>query len=200
MMSGSRLAKRFVSSPNHRPRNEGERLQYVILHGTWMADDAAAIRHLINPATNVSCHYVITHTGEVVQLVDEALVAFHAGKSTWDGIDGLNGYSLGIEIGNAASFETPPTVETEQHPDWAKAKPYLDVQYEAVIALLKDIMDRHPQIKPEHVLGHSEVSPGRKSDPGQHFDWGRLAAAGVALARPLAGPLGGLGAGAGKTQ
>lgn len=181
----SHLVTRHAPSPNHRARVAPEEARYVILHGTWMADDEEALRRLTDPATQVSCHYLITHGGEIVQLVDETLAAFHAGKSTWDGIDGLNGYSLGIEIGNAGPFATPPTPEQEATPNWANATPYTDAQYAALINLLTDIMERMPRITSNHVLGHSEVAPGRKSDPGPHFDWSRLAAAGVALPRPL---------------
>lgn len=172
-------------SPNFRARKPEARVRYVIVHGTWMADDAAALERLCDPKAEVSCHYLIRHDGGVVRLVEEDQVAFHAGKSVWDGIEGLNDWSLGIEVGNAGPFEVPPTPETEKNPDWATAKPYRDVQYAALIALLREIMARHPQIGPEHVLAHSEVSPGRKSDPGPHFEWDRLAAAGVALRRPL---------------
>lgn len=190
-MQGSKLVQRVEESPNHRPRKEGEAWQYVILHGTWMADDEAVICTLTNPAKEVSSHYFITHGGEIVQLVGEENVAWHAGQSAWDGREMLNSCALGIEIGNIGPWHSQQVTRENQNnvtpAMWADAKPYLDVQYEAVIALLKDIMERHPQIKPEHVLGHSEVSPGRKSDPGEHFDWNRLAAAGVALARPLGG-------------
>lgn len=172
-------------SPNHRERREGERLQYVIIHGTWMRDDAAVLERLTNPATELSCHYFISHAAQVHQLVDESRVAYHAGKSTWNGIENLNGHSLGIEVGNAGPFATPPTTEQEAKPEWGKAEPYTPAQYQTLIELLKAIMARHPHIKPEHVLGHSEISPGRKSDPGPHFDWNILAAAGVALKRPL---------------
>lgn len=172
-------------SPNHRPCNEGENLQYIIIHGTWMADDEAALARLTDPATEVSCHYFITHEAEVHQLVDESQVAYHAGKSEWNGITGLNGHSIGIEISNPGPFKTPPTPEEEANPDWQNAPLYTDAQYATLVNLLRNIMTRHPHIKPEHVLGHNEISPGRKSDPGPHFDWNVLATAGVALRRPL---------------
>jgi N-acetylmuramoyl-L-alanine amidase len=172
-------------SPNHRERREGEHLQYVILHGTYMANDAAVLSRLTDPATQLSCHYFIDHDARIHQLVDESRVAYHAGKSVWNGIENLNGYSLGIEIGNAGPFPTPPTPEQEANPDWSNAQPYLPEQYNALISLLRDIMARHPHIKPKHVLAHSEISPGRKSDPGPLFDWNILATAGVALRRPL---------------
>lgn len=172
-------------SPNHRERREGESLQYVIIHGTWMANDAAVLSRLTDPATELSCHYFIDHEARVHQLVDESRVAYHAGKSQWNDLENLNGHSLGIEIANAGPFATPPTPEQEANPDWSKAPPYTPEQYQTLIALLQDIMARHPHIQPQHVLGHNEISPGRKSDPGAHFDWNMLAAAGVALHRPL---------------
>ena len=190
-MNGSPLATRHIPSPNFRERREGEAWQYVILHGTWMADDDAVIRTLTSPAKEVSSHYFITHAGEVVQLVSESHVAWHAGKSAWEGREMLNSCALGIEIGNIGPWHSQQvTRENENNvtPEmWATAIPYREVQYTALIALLRDIMARHPHIKPEHILGHSEVSPGRKSDPGQHFEWNRLVAAGVAIPRPLGG-------------
>ncbi|MFZ2587050.1 MAG: N-acetylmuramoyl-L-alanine amidase [Alphaproteobacteria bacterium] len=188
-MLGSPLATRHIPSPNVRERKAGEHWQYVILHGTWMADDDAVICTLTNAAKEVSSHYFITHTGEIVQLVSEENIAWHAGKSEWNGREMLNGCALGIEIGNIGPWHSKQVTRENQNdvtPDmWANATPYLPCQYTAVINLLRDIMARHPNITPSHILGHSEVSPGRKSDPGQHFEWSILAAAGVALPRPL---------------
>lgn len=178
---------RQLPSPNKRARRDGERLEFIILHGTWMAGDDGALARLTDATAEVSCHYYITRNGEVIQLVDEDEVAYHAGKSRAVNsagveVDGLNGWSLGIEIANSGPFGVvPPTPEQEAHPDWSKAEPYTMAQYDAVIDLVRDIMQRQPTITRERVLGHSTVSPGRKSDPGLHFDWERLEAAGVAL-------------------
>lgn len=184
----SRLAQRVLPSPNKRERRSGERLEFVILHGTWMAGDEGALHRLTDPAAEVSCHYYITRAGEVIQLVPEYEVAFHAGRSRGVNeagveVDGLNGWSLGIEIANSGAFlNGTPTPEEEANPDWTKVEPYTLAQYDAVIDLLRDILARHPSISKERVLGHDAVSPGRKSDPGPHFDWNFLEAAGVAIA------------------
>ena len=170
----SPLATRIVESPNWRERGVGEELRYIVLHGTWMADDEAAIARLTDPATQVSAHYLITHTGEIVQMVGEDKVAWHAGVSRWDGVEGLNGYSIGIEIGNAGPFLGPPTPEAEAHPDWSLAPAYKDCQYEALAKLIEDIRARHPQITAKRIVAHSEIAPGRKSDPGMWFDWKRI--------------------------
>ncbi len=173
-MITSPLATRIELSPNFRERKDGEELRYIVIHGTWMADDAAVIRRLMDPITKVSAHYFIDHAGQIIQLVGEDNVAWHAGKSTWDGLDGLNSYSIGIEVGNAGPFAKPPTPDEEANPDWAKAPPYRDCQYEALAKLIADIRTRHPQITAKRILGHSDISPGRKSDPGPHFEWSRL--------------------------
>lgn len=176
-------------SPNGRARAADDVWRYVILHGTWMAGDDAALARLTDPAAEVSCHYYISRSGEIIQLVGEDRVAWHAGKSAWQGQEMLNGSALGVEIGNAGPFpDGAPSPADEARPSaeqWAQAEPYTEAQYAALIALLQDILGRHPQIGVAGVLGHSEVSPGRKTDPGQHFDWDKLAVAGVALPRPL---------------
>ncbi len=167
-----------VPSPNHRLRRDGERLEFVIVHGTWMAGDDEALARLRDPEIQVSCHYYITREGRVIQLVPEALVAYHAGKSqavNSEGVmvDGLNGWSLGIEVANCGPFvNLPPDIDSEGLFGWATFEPYTEAQYAALKALVEDIVARHPGISRERVLGHHEVSLGRKSDPGLHFDWG----------------------------
>ena len=154
-----------------------------------MAGDEGALSRLTDPEAEVSCHYYITRAGEIIQLVPEAEVAFHAGRSravNSEGVtvDGLNNWSLGIEIANSGPFlGGVPTPDEEANPDWNECEPYTLAQYDAVIDLLRDIMLRHPLIIKERVLGHDVVAPGRKSDPGPHFDWSYLEAAGVAVAR-----------------
>jgi N-acetylmuramoyl-L-alanine amidase len=178
-MEDSKLAMRILPSPNWRERGNAV-LKYVVIHGTWMASDDEAIARLRDPAAEVSSHYVITREGELVQLVSEKYSAFHAGKSRWDGVENLNDWSIGIEIGNRGPFPHGATLESEkQVSDWTNAEPYTEAQYVTLIALLKDIQSRHPAVTPHNVLGHSDISPGRKTDPGEHFDWNRLVNAGV---------------------
>jgi N-acetylmuramoyl-L-alanine amidase len=172
---------RWVPSPNFRPRKADETLQAIILHGTWMDKDDDVLSRLTDAAAQVSAHYYITRQGEVIQLVDEIHVAWHAGRSSYPGLaaeaESLNGISLGIELANKGPFATPPAAGTECLPDdsplWQKAEPYTEAQYEALGHLLDDILSRH-SISPDHILGHSEVSPGRKSDPGPHFNKARV--------------------------
>ena len=179
-MPDSTLVTRVVESPNHRIRAASERLEFLILHGTWMASDDDALRRLCDPMAEVSCHYYITREGEILQLVPERLVAFHAGVSravNSEGveIDGLNNWSLGIEVANCGPFlNGPPTTDEEVLMGWSRVEPYTEAQYAALKALTADIMARNPGITKERVLGHSEVAPGRKSDPGLHFDWSWL--------------------------
>lgn len=169
-------------SPNGRERRAGEQLRLVVVHGTWMATDEEALARLCDPAAEVSCHYYVARDGKVIQLVPEARVAHHAGKSAWeiDGkrVEGLNGWSLGIEVGNAGPFAgRVPTPEEEAlitEEQWAAAEPYREEQYVALGRLLRDILQRNPQVRVEDVVGHDKVSPGRKSDPGRHFDWQRV--------------------------
>ena len=129
-----------------------------------MPTTESAIALLCDPAAEVSAHYVIDEAGRIVQLVPEALRAWHAGVSVWKGERDLNSASIGIEIANPG------------HDGGLPAFP--EVQIAATIALCRDILARH-KIPPERVLAHSDIAPGRKRDPGERFPWDQLAAAGV---------------------
>lgn len=186
MVPDSPLVKAVRESPNGRARKPEEALRFVVVHGTWMGSDEAALERLCDPAAEVSAHYYIDRAGVVTQLVPEARVAWHAGvsRAELDGrmVEGLNGWSIGIEVGNAGPFRGVPGKAAEaevSEEQWAAAEAYKDVQYVALVALLRDIIARNPGIGPARVLGHDEVAPGRKSDPGKHFDWARLVDAGV---------------------
>jgi N-acetylmuramoyl-L-alanine amidase len=130
--------------------------------GPWQAPD-------IDPATplgRASAHYVVGEAGEVWRLVDEKERAWHAGKSLWEGRDDTNARSVGIEIVNGGhDFGLPP---------------FPDAQIDAVIALVRDILKRH-RLAPQRVVGHSDVAPARKQDPGERFPWKRLAEAGASV-------------------
>jgi N-acetylmuramoyl-L-alanine amidase len=129
-----------------------------------MADDEAALARLCDPAAKVSCHYMICADGTLVQLVREAATAWHAGISAWGAHESLNPYSIGIEISN---------------PGPKSGVPYTERQYAVLEGLLTDLLARH-RLAPTQVLGHSDIAPDRKDDPGAHFDWQRLEAAGLA--------------------
>lgn len=152
---------------SHAAVSQGSRVQYVILHFTW--DDWENSLAILTEGP-VSSHYLVRDMPvRVYQLVDESRRAFHAGESSWRGHTNLNAASIGIEIVNAGNRLA------DQGVPW---QPYPEPQIEAVIALVRDIMRRHG-VRPENVLGHSDVAPLRKLDPGPLFPWRRLAEAGL---------------------
>jgi N-acetylmuramoyl-L-alanine amidase len=149
---------------NAELRKNGLTVNTLILHYTGMDDAERACDWLCRQESGVSCHYLVDERGNIVQMVDEDLRAWHAGVSSWAGEIDINSCSIGIEIQNPG------------HP--AGLPPYPDQQIDAVIALSKDVIARH-NISPRRVLAHSDIAPGRKVDPGEKFDWARLASAGV---------------------
>jgi len=151
-------------SPNTGERVGGGPVDILLLHYTEMESGKIAENWLCDPQSEVSCHYIVHEDGCVVQMVPEALRAWHAGRSCWKGETDINSRSIGIEIVNGGHEYGLPA--------------FPDMQIEAVIALSRDILARNA-IPPERVLAHSDVAPGRKRDPGELFPWGRLAAAGV---------------------
>ena len=163
----SPLVNRVAPSPNHGPRAGGVRPDILLLHYTGMASTDAALKQLCDPKSKVSSHYLICEDGRIVQLVPEARRAWHAGVSSWEGKTDINSRSIGIEIANPG--------HDFGYPDFP------EVQIKAVIALCQDIVLRHP-IRADRVLGHSDVAPARKQDPGEKFPWRRLADEGVGLA------------------
>jgi N-acetylmuramoyl-L-alanine amidase len=163
-VKGSALVNRVQPSPNIEPRLDGKTPIYLILHYTGMATGQAAADWLCNPKSKVSCHYLVDVDGEVVQMVDETARAWHAGVGSWHGEIDINSCSIGIEIQN------------EGHAAGSPAFPL--AQMKSVALLCRDIMQRH-HIPPQNVLAHSDIAPGRKIDPGEHFDWDWLAGQGV---------------------
>lgn len=155
---------RWRASPNFGPRRNGLRPNILLLHYTGMATGKAAEDWLCNAGSEVSSHYLVHEDGSVVQMVREADRAWHAGKASWKGEADINSRSIGIEIVN------------EGHEGGLPAFP--DPQIAALVRLCRDIASRHA-IAPERVLGHSDVAPGRKIDPGERFPWAALAAEGV---------------------
>lgn len=154
-------------SPNFDDRDAS--VSILVLHYTGMTDAASAIERLSDPAAKVSCHYLIAEDGQVVRMVPEEKRAWHAGKSHWRGLDNLNSASIGIEIVN-------PGHENGY-------RPFPDAQIDALIPLVADIMKRHG-ITRGNVVGHSDIAPARKQDPGELFPWHRLAKLRLALPRP----------------
>src|SRR5262245_19525174 len=160
----SALVDRLHPSPNVEPRRGGARPSILLLHYTGLARVETAIDWLSRPDSKVSCHYVIDDDGRITQMVAESLRAWHAGASFWAGERDINSLSIGIEIQNAG--------HDFGYPDFPPQ------QIRAVTAVCQDIPRRH-SIRPERVLGHSDVAPERKQDPGEKFDWAGLARAGI---------------------
>ena len=149
-------------SPNFGERRGGQRPELIVVHYTAMRSAQAAIDWLCNPDSEVSAHYVIAADGRITQLVAEDMRAWHAGVGMWRGRDDVNSRSIGIELSNKGDH------------------PFPAAQMDALETLLDSIMRRWA-IGPAGVIGHSDMSPGRKIDPGPKFDWRRLALQGLAV-------------------
>jgi N-acetylmuramoyl-L-alanine amidase len=134
----------------------------IVLHYTGMASCDAALDRLCDPVAEVSAHYLISETGEVLALVPEAMRAWHAGAGEWRGLGDINSRSIGIELANGGTHA------------------FGHRQMQALEALLADVMARWA-IGADGVIAHSDMAPGRKVDPGARFDWRRLARAGLSV-------------------
>jgi N-acetylmuramoyl-L-alanine amidase len=157
-------------SPNFNARTLP--VQIVVLHYTGMPTAEAAIARLTDPDAQVSAHWLVTEDGQIVQMVDESQRAWHAGRSFWRGVSDVNSASIGIEIVN-------PGHEFGY-------RPFPEPQMAAVEALVAGAVQRFG-VAPANVVGHSDIAPARKQDPGELFDWGRLARAGLAMPVPVGG-------------
>lgn len=156
--------KRYVS-PNFNERG-GQAPHMVIIHYTGMKTAVAALERLCDPAAEVSAHYLIEEDGFVHALVPEEKRAWHAGVSHWQGVGDINAASIGIEL-----------VNTGHEFGYAE---FPAKQMKALTKLCHEIVSRH-DIKPQHILAHSDIAPDRKIDPGEKFDWRALAADGLGL-------------------
>ena len=159
-----------IPSPNfdaRAPLGQPNAISHIILHYTDMADCDAALARLCDPQAKVSAHYLIRRDGQSFQLVDEVNRAWHAGVSYWRGQTDMNSASIGIELDHAG------------HKDGAMDA-FPEAQMKALISLLADIVARH-RLDPRNILGHSDIAPGRKIDPGKAFDWAALSKAGFGL-------------------
>lgn len=150
------------ASPNFGERRGGAGPDLVVIHYTAMPTCAAARDRLCDPAAEVSAHYLISEAGAVEALVPEAARAWHAGAGAWGAVSDVNSRSIGIELANPGDA------------------PFPEPQMAALERLLAGIMARW-SIPPERVIGHSDMAPGRKCDPGPRFDWRRLARAGLSV-------------------
>ncbi len=143
-------------SPNYDKRPKGSKIKSIIIHYTGMKNFKSALDRLCDKKSKVSSHYLIGRNGRIINLVNESHRAWHAGVSYWRGIHNLNNCSIGIELEN-------PGYEFGY-------LPFSKKQMESLIFLCKKIKKKY-QIHPEWVLGHSEIAPNRKKDPGKKFNW-----------------------------
>ena len=141
----------------------------LVLHYTGMTDAASAIARLSDPDAKVSAHYLVAEDGQVLRMVDEEKRAWHAGRSHWRGVRDVNSASIGIEL---------------DHPGHAFGyRDFSEAQFAALVPLVARIVEEH-DIPRANVVGHSDVAPARKIDPGELFPWDRLADYGLCLPRP----------------
>ncbi|MEM5515347.1 N-acetylmuramoyl-L-alanine amidase [Henriciella sp. AS95] len=158
-----------IPSPNFDDRRTG--VDMLVLHYTGMQTGQDALDRMCDADASVSAHYMVWENGDAVCLVEEDKRAWHAGVSCWQGDQDLNSRSIGIEIVNGGH-------------DWplssGKLPPYPDVQIESVMELGKAIVARW-EIPQTRIVGHSDIAPTRKIDPGEHFPWARLAQNGLGL-------------------
>lgn len=143
------------SSPNFEDRKNGLTPELIIVHYTSMESTAAVLEKFADATSKVSAHYLIDEKGNIYALVDESKRAYHAGEGSWMGKDDINSRSIGIEISNR------------------NGEPYTKEQLFSLAMLIKDIQSRY-DIPPESILGHSDIAPHRKQDPGEHFPWEKL--------------------------
>ena len=148
-------------SPNFNlPKRVKNRIKFIIIHYTGMRKESAAIKRLQDPKSKVSAHYLIKRNGEIINLVPDLFEAWHAGVSSWKHFKSLNKNSIGIEITNPG----------HQH----GYKKFSKKQIFSLQKLLKILVKKY-KIKKNYVLGHSDISPDRKKDPGEKFPWEMLA-------------------------
>jgi N-acetylmuramoyl-L-alanine amidase len=162
----SSVVERVEPSPNFDERTGLGHPDMIVLHYTGMQFAHEAIHRLCDPKARVSSHYVVLENGSIVQLVQEAMRAWHAGVSVWGGDPDINSRSIGIEICNPGHefgyVDFPPR------------------QIAATITLCRSILKRHV-IRPDNIVAHSDVAPARKQDPGEKFPWKLFAQSGVGL-------------------
>jgi len=146
-------------SPNYGLRRADTEIEFIILHYTAMSTEKS-LERLCDPVHEVSCHYLIDPSGVCYQLVDNSKRAWHAGKSYWRGYHDLNSRSLGIELVNSGNEDYP------------------EAQMKSLITLLQHLIESLA-LNPKNILGHSDIAPARKLDPGKWFNWQKLSVNGV---------------------
>ena len=155
----SKITYKYSPNFNNYKRNKSD-IKFLIIHYTGMRKEKDAIERLINIQSEVSSHYFIKYNGKIIQLIPDLYTAWHAGKSAWGKKKLLNDFSIGIEISNTGHNYG--------------YKNYKKKQITALIKLLRNLKKKY-KIKSENILGHSDIAPVRKKDPGEKFPWKKLA-------------------------
>ena len=146
-----------IYSPNFDPqKRNSSNIKYLIIHYTGMKNEKNALDRLTNPISKVSCHYFIKYSGEIVSMVPDLYIAWHAGKSSWKKTKFLNLYSIGIEISNPGHGN--------------KYTKFKKKQISSLFALINKLQKKY-YLKNKNILGHSDIAPDRKKDPGEKFPW-----------------------------
>ena len=143
---------------NYSTRDLNKTVKFIIIHYTGMKSFEEAYKKLSHPRSDVSCHYLISRKGIIFNLLSTNLKAWHAGESEFCGRSNCNDFSIGIEL-EGTDFE-----------------PFTDAQYDSLVELSVNILKEFPNIDPDRIVGHSDVAPGRKTDPGPYFQWERYKA------------------------
>ena len=161
------MKKIFNYSPNFNPeKRKINQIKYLIFHYTGMQNEKVAIKRLTNSRSKVSSHYMIKNNGDIIIMVPDLYISWHAGKSRWKNLNSLNKYSIGIEISNPGHR--------------FNYKKFSNVQIKSILKLCKFLIKKY-KIKPQNILGHSDIAPQRKIDPGEKFPWSFLAKKKVGL-------------------
>ena len=148
-------------SPNfNTPKRQKKNIKYIIIHYTGMKNELTALNRLTDYKSKVSAHYFITKNGKIINLVPDLYEAWHAGKSNWKNIQSLNRYSIGVEIQNSGHQNL--------------YEKYSNKQMNSVKKLLRFLTKRY-RVNCKNILGHSDIAPIRKKDPGEKFPWKELA-------------------------
>jgi len=172
-----------IESPNHSERHS-DKITAIIYHYTAGGSLDGSVKEFQKTASKVSAHYVIGHDGKVVQMVPLDLAAWHAGESVLAGKEHVNDFSIGIEIVNFGKLtkrgdkfynwtKVPYEGPTPLHAEGAYWEPFTDKQYESLVRLTKELIEKYPI---DHITGHSHIALpiGRTTDPGAGFDWKRV--------------------------
>jgi N-acetylmuramoyl-L-alanine amidase len=154
-------------SANFNSKKRGlKKIKFIIFHYTGMKKELDAINRLTEIQSRVSCHYLIKNNGEIIKMVPDLYIAWHAGISSWKNFKSLNKNSIGIEISNPGH-------------DF-NYKRFSQKQIKSILILSKFLIKKY-KISKENILGHSDIAPSRKKDPGERFPWKHLSKQGVGI-------------------